>query len=133
MLTIEQIIEACSRAAHETNRAFCIAIGDTSHTSWDDAPDWQKTSTRNGVIGILRDGNTPEDSHITWLKEKEDNGWKYGPVKDPEKKEHPCMVPYDQLPVADRRKDYLFVKTVNTVTDNLLSTLKPEEILAIKF
>ena len=29
---------------------------------------------------------------------EEADGWKYGPVKDPEKKEHPCFVPYDDLP-----------------------------------
>jgi hypothetical protein len=133
MLTSEQIIEACSRAGHEANRAFCLALGDTSHASWDDAPDWQKSSTRNGIIGVLRDGNTPEDSHVSWLKEKTDTGWKYGPVKDPEKKEHPCFLPYDQLPVSDRMKDLVFVNAVNTMADALLSTMHLDDVLSINF
>ena len=105
------IIEACARAAHEVNRVYCLVLGDTSQVSWDEAPDWQKSSARTGAAGVL-DGDGPEDSHRSWLAEKEASGWKYGPVKDPEKKEHPCMVPYDQLPAAQRLKDDLFVSTV---------------------
>jgi len=40
----------------------------------------------------------PEKSHESWMKVKEIDGWKWGPVKDPEKKEHPCMVPFSELP-----------------------------------
>jgi hypothetical protein len=107
----ERTIEACARAAHEVNRAYCLAIGDTSQPSWEDAPEWQKSSARNGVAGALA-GNTPEQSHESWLAEKAASGWKYGPVKDPEKKEHPCFVPYVELPEAQRVKDDLFVHTV---------------------
>ena len=35
-----------------------------------------------------------------------------GPVKDPEKKEHPCFLPYDELPLSQRIKDYLFTAVV---------------------
>jgi hypothetical protein len=111
-------IEACARAAHEANRAYCIAIGDTSQPSWDDAPQWQKDSAINGVDGVLK-GNTPHESHVSWLAEKERTGWKYGPVKDPEKKEHPCFVAYDQLPPEQRQKDAVFVGTVRTMATAL--------------
>lgn len=63
------VIEACARAAHEANRAYCIAIGDASQVAWDDAPEWQRSSARNGVVGALN-GNTPEQSHEGWLAEK---------------------------------------------------------------
>ena len=39
---------------------------------------------------------------------KADEGWKYGPVKDADKKEHPCFLPYHNLPLEQRMKDYLF-------------------------
>lgn len=102
-------IEAIARATHEANRAYCIAVGDTSQPPWDEAPDWQRSSARNGVVGALVAGNTPEQSHEGWMAEKTAAGWTYGPVKDPEAKQHPCMVPYDQLPPAQRVKDALFV------------------------
>lgn len=37
-------------------------------------------------------------SHKNWIKKKLEQGWKFGPIKDFEKKEHPDLVPYDQLP-----------------------------------
>lgn len=111
----DTIIEACARAAHEANRAYCIAIEDFSQPSWDHAPDWQKSSARNGVVGAMN-GATPEQSHESWLAEKMATGWKYGPVKDPEKKEHPCFVPYSELPPNQRAKDAIFVNVVRAVS-----------------
>ncbi len=46
-------IELLAAAAHIANRAYCHAIGDDSQPLWDDAPDWQKASARNGVAGVL--------------------------------------------------------------------------------
>jgi len=112
------MIEAAARSAHEVNRAYCLALGDTSQPSWEEAPDWQKSSALKGVAGALH-GNTPEQSHEGWLAEKAATGWKYGPVKDPEKKEHPCYVPYAELPPAQRHKDVLFVTTVRAVSEAL--------------
>lgn len=110
--------EACARAAHEVNRAYCIAIGDDSQLPWDEAPEWQKASARNGVSGVEQ-GNGPRESHASWLAEKAAAGWRFGPVKDPEKKEHPCFVPYDELPPEQARKDRLFVSTVSEMAKAL--------------
>lgn len=110
--------EACARAAHEANRAYCLALGDTSQPSWDTAPDWQKSSALNGVAGALGD-NTPEQSHEGWMAEKLAGGWKFGPVKDPDKKEHPCMVPYADLPSSQRAKDSIFLTVVRAVAHAL--------------
>jgi hypothetical protein len=111
-------LEACARGAHEMNRAYCLALGDTSQPSWEEAPDWQKTSARNGVHGAIS-GNTPEQSHESWLAEKKADGWKYGPVKNPETKEHPCFVPYEHLPSGQKAKDALFVATVRAMATAL--------------
>lgn len=107
-------IEAAAQAAHEANRAYCIAIGDLSQPAWEVAPDWQKISARKGVLGVYQ-GNGPKESHEGWLQEKRDTGWKHGPVKDPERKEHPCMLPYDELPAAQKKKDEIFISVVNAV------------------
>jgi hypothetical protein len=113
--TISQAqIDACARAAHEANRAYCIAIDDNSQVAWEDAPSWQTLSARDGVHGVLA-GNGPRQSHESWLAEKERTGWKHGPVKDAEKKEHPCFVPYDLLSDAQQAKDSIFVATVSAM------------------
>jgi hypothetical protein len=102
-------ITQIAQVAHEINRAYCHAIGDNSQLAWESAPEWQKQSAINQVEFHLNNpASPPSASHDSWLKEKRDAGWKYGAVKDPEKKEHPCFVPYDQLPVEQRAKDYLF-------------------------
>ena len=42
--------------------------------------------------------------HEAWSANRRADGWSYGPVRNDEKKQHPCMVPYDELP--EREKDY---------------------------
>jgi hypothetical protein len=106
---------ACAMAAHEANRAYCLAIGDASQVHWEQAPEWQRASALAGVRGVLIDGNGPRESHESWLAEKRADGWKYGPVKDPEAKVHPCFVPYDELPEAQKGKDAIFVTIVRAV------------------
>lgn len=108
-MTIEQTAKMC----HEVNKAYCEAIGDHSQVSWSEAPEWQQDSAINGVMFHLNNPDSkPQDSHANWFKEKLSDGWKYGPVKDVEKKEHPCMVPYEELPIEQRVKDYLFIAVV---------------------
>lgn len=109
-------IETVARICHEANKAFCEEIGDYSQRSWDNAPEWQRTSAINGVLFNLENPDAPASaSHDSWLKEKLENGWKYGPVKDVEKKEHPCIVSYDELPKDQQTKDHLFKAIVAAV------------------
>ena len=92
-------IENIAKIAHEINKAFCASIGDHSQPEWQDAAQWQKDSAIDGVkFHIANPDASPSASHDNWLKQKFADGWRCGPVKDPEKKEHPCCVPYDQLP-----------------------------------
>lgn len=113
-------IENIAQVAHEINKAFCESIGDNSQPTWGDAPEWQKSSAINGVKFHLENPNAgPDESHKSWLKQKEEEGWKYGPVKNPETKEHPCFVPYDELPVNQRSKDYLFKQIVHSLKNQL--------------
>lgn len=105
-----------AKVAHEINRAYCEALGDNSQPAWEQAPNWQRDSAINGVRFHLDNPNaSPSHSHESWLAEKAATGWKYGPVKDPEAKEHPCFVPYDELPVEQRAKDYLFRAVVHVL------------------
>lgn len=108
--------EQIARVAHEANRALCLAQGDTSQKPWDGCPEWQKKSAWNGVDLHRKHPDTGEsESHTSWLKEKEADGWVYGPEKDAEKKTHPCMVHYDDLPADQKLKDFLFCAVVRTL------------------
>lgn len=108
--------EEIARVAHEINRAYCASLGDDSQPKWEDAPDWQKSSAIKGVeFHLANPDAAPSHSHDEWLKEKQETGWKFGSVKDPEKKEHPCFVPYDELPAEQKAKDYLFKAVVESL------------------
>jgi len=108
-ITKERIAKVC----HEVNRAYCAGIGDNSQVSWDDAPEWQRESAIKGVIYHLSNPDSqPCNSHNSWMAEKEASGWKYGAVKDADKKEHPCFLPYEQLPKEQQLKDALFIAVV---------------------
>lgn len=115
MATPEQVVRV-ARVCHEVNRIYCESIGDNSQPVWEEAPEWQKTSAMTGVIYLTENpGASPENSHESWLAEKIRTGWRYGPEKDAEQKTHPCMVPYEDLPEDQRRKDALFHSIVRGI------------------
>lgn len=110
---IEQIAEVC----HGANRTYCESIGDYSQPMWNQAPDWQRDSAISGVrfhLENLERGTkpSPSASHEAWLEQKRADGWKYGAVKDVAKKEHPCFLAYNELPLEQRMKDYIFAAIV---------------------
>lgn len=110
-LTMEgrRLVNKIARVCHEVNRAFCEATGDHSQAPWAEASDWQVESARAGVRKVLIcPGITPEQLHEEWMALKISEGWVYGPMKDADAKQHPCLVPYSELPMEQRLKDHLF-------------------------
>ena len=104
--------------AHAINAAYCASLGDTSQPAWADAPEWQQKSALAGVeMHLANPDATPEQSHESWLAQKLAEGWTYGPEKNVETKQHPCCVPYDQLPQEQKAKDYLFRAVVHALKD----------------
>ncbi len=111
--------EVCACAAHEANRAYCRAFGDDTQPSWVDAPEWQKSSALAGVTEVLVNKRTPEQLHESWMAMKLAEGWTLGPVKDAEKKRHPCLVPYAELSPEQQKKDRVFHDVVTSVAAQL--------------
>lgn len=106
-------LEHIARTCHEINRIYCKAHGDFSQPHWDDAPKWQKRSAVQGVNFVLENPDiTSQMQHENWLSLKVAEGWKYGIKKDADKKEHPCMVPYRELPKEQQAKDTIFRNVV---------------------
>lgn len=102
-------VDALAMAAHEVNRAYCAALGDKSQLSWSEAPEWQRSSARDGVRFVLANPDAPVSAtHDAWSEAKIADGWSWGVAKDPEAKTHPCLVAFDQLPPAQQAKDYIF-------------------------
>ena len=111
-MTVEEIARAC----HEVNRGYCRTIGDESQVAWEDAPEWQRKSAMSGVEMHIKGMTSPEESHEAWLAMKVLDGWIWGPEKNPEKKQHPCIMDYHDLPRDQRVKDHLFKSVVQILT-----------------
>ena len=52
--------------------------------------------------------------HEVWAQSRISQGWTYGPERSDALKQHPCLVPYDELPEVEKAYD----------RDTALSTLR---------
>ena len=112
IITVEEIAKVC----HEVNKAYCESIGDAAQPTWAKAPKWLKASITDGVrFIILNPKSTPEDSHKNWMAGKLADGWKYGKTKNSKKKLHTDMVDYNDLPIEQKAKDYIFGAIVRSL------------------
>lgn len=117
-VTMRDKIDFIARICHEVNRGYCAALGDNSQPAWEDAPAWQRESVRMGVDLHLSGDFGLEASHISWMNQKAEEGWVYGPIKNITLKQHPCMVPFKQLPVEQQAKDFIFRAVVHALADS---------------
>ena len=49
--------------------------------------------------------------HERWAFNRMQEGWTFGPVRNDEKKETPCLVPYEELPEIEKEYDRNTAKT----------------------
>jgi len=84
---------------------------------WDEQPNGGNNLLHYepGPIDTLRVALSPEitqlserlakNAHENWAKLRIAEGWRYGSHRDDARKEHPNLVPYDQLPESERQYD----------------------------
>lgn len=106
----KQTIESIGRACHAANGFYSDSIQDGMFQPWEVCGESVMKGVRFRLANPLA---TPADNHANWLADQSRAGWKYGPVKDVEKKEHPDMVIYEQLPEAQRVKNTLFAAVID--------------------
>jgi ryanodine receptor 2 len=46
-----------------------------------------------------------ENAHDLWAAQRLKDEWTYGPRRDDQSKKHPCLVPYAELPDAEKEYD----------------------------
>ena len=57
-----------------------------------------------------------KNTHENWAQSRMDQGWVYGPVRNDEKKQHPCLVPYEMLPEKEKEYDRITAtQTLKTI------------------
>lgn len=111
MYTDEQVASVC----HDANcRMQRIHNDPAPSLPWDCESDELKQSVIDGVRRV-RSGTTPRENHEAWRAYRAAKGWTLGP-KDLVQKTHPSLVPYDELPQAERDKNQLFLLIVTGMT-----------------
>ena len=79
---------------------------------------WKTLSMIHCTIGMSISGREPlfaftdneveflaEKEHEQWVNERLKKGWVYGRDRDDQQKIHDCIIPWEQLPEAQRQKD----------------------------
>jgi len=118
----EAIISAIAEVCHNANRAYCMSLGDDSQVPWEDAPTWQRESAHEGVRMLVNNPNAEAGaSHACWVAGKLQDGWRYGLIKDPELKRHPCIMPFHDLHPSQQVKDHIFRSIVHALGQSLMS------------
>lgn len=46
-----------------------------------------------------------EHTHDVWASRRLAQGWRYGPARDDAAMTHPCLIPYAELPEAEKEYD----------------------------
>lgn len=109
-------VNIIAQICHEANRVWCENHGDYSQKPWNEAEDWQRESAIAGVLFKIDNPNSEEDAqHNAWMQHKIEEGWVYGAEKDPNLKTHPCLVPFEELPIFQQKKDKLFCAIVDAL------------------
>lgn len=126
---METRTEIIAAACHSAWYAYAVFSLGEQGLPWECAPRHQKESIFDGIEFLdIECAALPNDmssgemltkltplSHENWMKFKKDDGWTYGKYKDPKKKTHPLLVPYDELPFDQQVKDAIFVNTYLTM------------------
>ena len=69
----------------------------------------QLSDELNGLVEAMA-----KNVHDVWAQSRIEQGWTYGPERNDQLKQHPCLVPYEQLPEEEKAYD----------RDTALGTLK---------
>lgn len=110
-------VEKIARVCHEVNRVLTEYAEDVPvQPPWEDCDvDMQSSCIRGVEFALQNPEATPEEQHEAWMKDRLAEGWCWGPVKDPIKKTHPALMPYEDLSEATRLKDAVFRCVVRTL------------------
>ena len=60
-----------------------------------------------------------ENSHDIWARQRMDEGWTYGPMRDDDHKKHPDLMPYSDLPESEKEYDRITAKGILQLVQRL--------------
>jgi hypothetical protein len=82
-----------------------------------DISDVELDSTLMELVEVMA-----KNVHDVWAETRIKDGWRYGETRNDERLEHPCLIPYEELPDSEREYD----------RNTAIGTLKPIHKLGFK-
>lgn len=102
---------------HQAHRQLCMAMGEEPPPVWEDVPVWMRAFALDNVRIQLENPNiSPAERHWRWVLEMTAKGWEVGP-KDPERRTHPNLRPFSEMPWGAQIKGKLFGAIVESLRD----------------
>lgn len=65
-----------------------------------DISDVELDSTLMELVEVMA-----KNVHDVWAETRIKDGWRYGETRNDERMEHPCLIPYEELPDSEREYD----------------------------
>jgi hypothetical protein len=65
-----------------------------------DISDIELDSTLMELVEVMA-----KNVHDVWAETRIKDGWRYGETRNDERLEHPCLIPYEELPDSEREYD----------------------------
>lgn len=119
-----------AQVLHAANRAYTEVIGGMAHNpTWEELSAQEKSNLIEAVKSTIENPRTPEQSHEAWMNSKLEQGWKYGPHKNPIKKTHPDLIPFRDLPFEEKIKDALYLGITSIFVSALGMVVMPPEFV----
>ena len=67
-----------------------------------------------------------KNTHDVWAAQRIQDGWRFGEQRNDASKEHPCLVPYEDLPESEKEYDRAIVSETVKVIISLQYNIKNE-------
>lgn len=105
--------------------SFRTSIGDESAISeFDLLTQPQKENLLEGIDMLVADSDAgPDARHAALVAKLAEDGWVYGDALDEASKTHPLLLPFEELPEAERVKEYLLHAVVRSMSTGELGSL----------
>lgn len=106
-MSADHVYEVFERMQAEIAREIRLLLGEEQYDQriFSDADRQRRV---NALKTCAESHTTDAERHESWMKMHFDQGWKYGPELKPADKEHPNLLPWDQLPQNTRSKAKIF-------------------------
>jgi hypothetical protein len=131
-LSFEALCGIIAKVIHSANRAYVDAIGGRAvNLTWEEIREEERQGLIKAVASMIVNPQLPETSHEQWCLAREKEGWTKDVRYDYNRKTHPNLIPYDQLPLEEQFKDHMFMG-IASIFCGSLSILDMPEVQAAR-